>query len=122
MKKVCIAILALLLILTIMVSCSKKQTDVLSAGDAFSVTGMVEYFDQPSDIGKEYCSIAGSVKIEYLYIDIYGEESQWSSDTFFTQGNDTDLLKEYVGQQVTVSGFFASESHGIPYIKNITIK
>ena len=122
MKKISIIIVVLLMISVVLISCGKNQSGVLSAGDTFSVTGIVEYSDEPSDIGKEYCSVTGSDKLEYLFIDIYGEESTWSSDTFFTRGRDTELLKEYVGRKVTVSGFFDSESHGIPYITNITVK
>lgn len=122
MKKICLIMMALFIVTTILTSCGKNQHDVLTAGDVFSVTGKVDYSDEPSDIGEEYCLIAGSEKIEYFYVDIYEETSQWSSDTFFTQGNDTDLLKEYVGQEITVSGVFATEVHGIPYITNITIE
>ncbi len=122
MKKICLIIVALFTLTTILVSCGRNQSDILTAGDVFSVTGKVDYSDEPSDIGQEYCFIVGSEKIEYLYIDIYGEESKWSSDTFFTQGNDTELLKEYIGQEITVSGTLATEVHGIPYITDITIE
>lgn len=122
MKRLICTIMILLFTTIILFSCGNRKTDVLTAGDVFSITGIVEYSDEPSDIGNEYCSVTGSVKKEYLYIDIYGQESKWSSDIFFTQGKDTVLLKDYVGQKVTVSGELAAESHGIPYITNITVK
>ncbi len=121
MKKFCIMII-LSFMVVILISCGNHQSNVLTTGDVFSVTGTVAYFDEPSDIGNEYCSVTGNVKTEYLYTDIYGEESMWSSNTFFTQGDDTTLLKDYTGQQVTVSGVFATESHGIPYITEIVIR
>ena len=122
MKKLISIMIVLSLMAVTLVSCGNKQPEVLKAGDDFSVTGMVEYFDEPSDIGNEYCSVTGNVKIKYEYVDIYGEKSSWSSETFFTQGDDTVLLKDYVGKKVTVSGVFAAECHGIPYITNIEIK
>ena len=100
---------------------TNSAQDVLKIGDTFSVTGIVDYSDEPSDIGQEYCLITGNEKIEYYYIDIYDEQSKWSSDVFYTKGEDTALLKEYVGQKIGVSGVFDAESHGIPYITNITI-
>ena len=96
------------------------NTDILRKGDFFSITGVVDYSEDPSDVGQEYCLITGSEKITYYYTDIYDEESKWSSEVFYTQGKDTALLKEYVGKKVTVSGFFDAECHGIPYITNIT--
>ncbi len=87
----------------------------------FSVTGIVDYSDEPSDIGQEYCFITGSETIEYYYTDIYDQESKWASNIFYTYGEDTALLKEYVGQEITVSGAFDAESHGIPYITNIMV-
>lgn len=122
MRRICLIIFALLMVVTVLVSCGKNKNDILKSGDMFTVTGKVEYSDEPSDIGQEYCSIKGSKKIEYLFVDIYGEEAKWSSETFFTRGTDTNLLKEYVGQEITVSGCFATEVHGIPYITNITVK
>ena len=80
---------------------------------------------QSKDLQKNNFALStktGDEKVEYLYIDIYGEESKWSSNIFYTQGKDTSFLKEYVGQKVAVSGIFAAESHGIPYIKDIIIK
>ncbi len=93
----------------------------LEVGDSFTISGMVDYSDEPSDIGKEYCFVAGDVEIEYYYTDIYDERSQWKSDIFYTKGADTGILKKYVGQEVTLSGIFDSECHGIPYITNISI-
>ena len=91
-------------------------------GDKFSVTGILEYSDEPSDIGQEYCFITGSEKLQYFYTDIYGKQSQFESNVFYTKGEDTALLKEYVGQKLTVSGTFDAECHGIPYITNVTVK
>ena len=127
MKKILFAMLCIVLLFS---GCTGKDslnsgniadTIILRKGDLFSVTGIVEYSDDPSDIGQEYCLITGNEKTEYFYTDIYGEESKWASDIFYTKGNDTALLKEYVGQKVTVSGVFDAECHGIPYITNITV-
>lgn len=94
---------------------------IMKIGDGLAVTGMVEYSDEPSDIGQEYCFVTGTEEIKYRYTDIYGEESEWKSNVFFTKGDDTALLKEYAGSVVTVSGIFDAESHGIPYITDITV-
>ena len=128
MKK-SVLIMAFTLIILFFTSCSisydNKEIDavnkLLKPGDKFTVTGVVDYSDKPSDIGNNYCSVTGDVKIEYLYMDIYNEESQWSSNVFYTKGNDTILLKKYVGQEITVSGEFDAECHGIQYITNIEI-
>lgn len=98
-----------------------SNINTLRNGDFFSVTGVVDFSDDPSDIGQEYCLITGNEKIQYYYTDIYNNESKWASDVFYTKGNDTPLLKEYVGEKVTVSGVFDAECHGIPYITNISI-
>ncbi len=95
--------------------------DLLKIGDTFSITGMVDYSDKPSDIGQEYCFVTGDKEIEYYYIDIYDKESKWQSNIFYTKGDDTTLLKDYVGRKITVSGVFDAECHGIPYITNIEI-
>ena len=95
--------------------------EIMKIGDGLTVTGLVEYSDEPSDIGEVYCFVTGAEKLKYRYIDIYGEESEWESDTFYTKGDDTALLKEYVGSVVTVSGTFDAESHGIPYITKVTV-
>ena len=102
-------------------SCSEK-VNVMKEGDSFSVTGVVDYSDEPSDIGQEYCYITTNEKIEYSYEDIYGETSVWSSEIFYTKGDDTDILKEYIGKSITVSGIFDAEVHGIPYITSISVK
>ena len=97
--------------------------EILTKGNAFSLTGVVEYSDSPSDIGNEYCSVMGDVRFDYNYYDIYGNLSKYSSRIFYTKRQpDTNLLKQYVGETVTVSGYFDSESHGVPYITGITIK
>lgn len=119
MKKLGLIIICIL-VLTLFISCGSHDK-VLKKGDVFTITGMVDYSDEPSDIGQNYCSITGALTIEYLYTDIYEEESKWSSNVFYTKGKDTILLKKYIGQQVTVSGVFDAESHGIPYITNIDI-
>ena len=100
---------------------NNANPDILKIGDSFSVTGTVDYSDEPSDIGQEYCFISGNEKFEYYYTDIYGEQSQFASDVFYTKDDDTALLKEYVGQRLTVSGTFEAESHGIPYITDIKV-
>ncbi len=97
------------------------SSNILKKGDEFSLTGIVEYSDEPSDIGLEYCFITISEKLEYYYIDVYEEESKWSSNVFYTKGEDTARLREYVGREVTVSGVFEAECHGIPYITDISI-
>ena len=96
-----------------------EEVKILEKGDSFSLTGTVDYSDSPSDIGQEYCLITVDEKIEYYYIDIYGETSKWSSNVFYTKGEDTAYLKDFVGKSVTISGVFDAESHGIPYITNI---
>lgn len=97
------------------------SADMLKKGDSFSLTGIVDYSNKPSDIGQEYCFITCDTKTDYYYTDIYNEMSSWSSDVFYTKGDDTVLLKEYVGQKISISGIFDAESHGIPYITNITV-
>lgn len=118
-------LLAVLICLTFIFSgCEQKNNDnpqILEIGDAFTLTGVIDYSDEPSDIGQEYCVVTITDKIEYYYKDIYGKQSKWESNTFFTKGNDTVLLKDYVGAEVTISGTFDAESHGIPYITNIEI-
>lgn len=99
-----------------------ESVKILEKGDIFSLTGIVDYSNKPSDIGQEYCFIKGENEVEYNYKDIYGEISKWSSDVFYTKGQDTALLKAYVGKSITISGEFDAESHGIPYITNIDIK
>ncbi len=99
-----------------------QSVTILEKGDFFFITGVVNYSDEPSDIGQEYCFITTGEKVEYNYIDIYGETSKWSSDVFCTKGEDTTLMKDYVGKTVTISGVFDAESHGIPYITNIIIE
>ena len=121
MKRILIAIVCVFVLFSGCAGNNTKQ-DILKIGDSFSVTGIVEYSDEPSDIGQEYCFITGNKKIEYYYTDIYGEQSQFASNVFYTKGNDTALLKEYIGREVTLSGLFDAESHGIPYITNITVK
>lgn len=105
--------------------CAKNENtasdSTLRIGDELTVTGVVDYSDEPSDIGIEYCFISSDTDIEYYYTDVYDEESKWHSNVFYTIGSDTELLKEYVGQKLTVSGIFDAESHGIPYITNIEI-
>ena len=100
---------------------SGVSADMLKKGDSFSLTGIVGYSNEPSDIGQEYCFITSDIKIDYYYTDIYDEQSTWSSDVFYTKGDDTDLLKEYAGQKISISGIFDAEVHGIPYITNITV-
>ncbi len=141
MKKMIIVVFMLSFVLTIFCSCGERINNtsgskdfflkeeaildelpkVLEKGERFTITGIVDYSDEPSDIGENYCSITGDAKIEYLYTDIYDEESKWSSNVFYTKENDTTLLKKYVGQQVTVSGIFDAECHGIPYITKIDV-
>ena len=119
MKRLILALICMIIALS---GCTKNDApEFLKIGDKFSVTGVVDYSDEPSDIGLEYCFITGADETEYYYIDIYGEQSKWSSKVFYTKGNDTALLKEYVGKRLTVSGIFDAECHGIPYITNITI-
>lgn len=120
MKKLIFALFCIVIALS---GCTKNNApDFLNIGDRFSLTGIVDYSDEPSDIGQEYCFITGTEEIEYYYIDIYGEKSKWSSKVFYTKGNDTALLKDYVGQKLTVYGVFDAECHGIPYITNVTIE
>ena len=110
------------LIITLLVSCGNDiSKKVLKEGDRITVTGIVEYSEKPSDIGQRYCSVTGDVEFEYTYIDIYDKESKWSSNQFFAKGADTDLLKEYEGEKVTVTGVLETESHGILYITDIEI-
>ena len=121
MKKLFVLLICLIIAFS---GCAKNEAvsvDEMKIGDTFSVTGMVAYSDEPSDIGQEYCFITGDREIEYYYTDIYGEQSKWKSNVFYTKGEDTPLLKEYVGREVTVSGIFDAESHGIPYITQIEI-
>ena len=74
-----------------------SNINILRNGDFFLVTGDVDFSDDPSDIGQEYCLITGNEKIQYYYTDIYNKESKWASDVF------------------------NAECHGIPYITNISI-
>ena len=97
------------------------SADMLKKGDSFSLTGVIDYSNEPSDIGQEYCFITSDTKIDYYYTDIYDEQSTWSSNVFYTKGDGTNLLKEYVGREISISGIFDAESHGIPYITNITV-
>lgn len=122
MKKLGFTALCVIMI-TLFVSCGNDSNGkVLKVGDKFTISGMVTYSEEPSDIGQRYCSVAGDVEFEYVYTDIYDEESKWSSKEFFTKDDeDTDLLKKYEGKEVTVSGVFDAESHGVPYITNIEI-
>ena len=103
-------------------SAESSVIEVLKKGTPFSVKGVVGYSDEPSDIGTEYCYVTGNEKIEYYFTDIYNEQSKWASDVFYTQGDDTEILRSYVGQTVTVSGIFDAECHGVPYITNVTVK
>ncbi len=129
MKKLCIALFCVILLLS---GCGQKKDDnvdvnktdkaFLKAGDEFSVTGIIQYSDEPSDIGREYCFVTGDKKLDYTYIDIYNEESKWASEVFYTRGEDTEKLKKYVGEKLTVSGIFDAECHGIPYITNVTVE
>ncbi len=128
MKKLsCVVILVLcIMVLSSCRAVQKKNaegfSEKLKAGDGFTVTGMVDFSDKPSDIGEQYCFVTVEEEIEYFYIDIYGEEAEWSSDTVYTRGDDTEILKQYIGKRVTVSGLFQAESHGIPYITNIEVQ
>lgn len=121
MKKILIAIICITLLFSGCVQ-TDETAETLEKGDMFSVTGVVEYSDEPSDIGQEYCFITGQERIEYFYTDIYDEKSKYSSDVFYTRGNDTTFLKEYIGQEVTITGTFDAECHGIPYITDITVQ
>lgn len=100
----------------------KESINIMEIGDNITVTGVVGYSDKPSDIGQEYCFITTDKKTEYKYKDIYGGTSEWSSNVFYTKGDDTEYLKEYIGKNVTVSGIFDAESHGIPYITSIEVE
>ena len=122
MKKIGFIALCVIMI-TLFVSCGNDNSGkVLKNGDKFTVTGIVAYSEEPSDIGQRYCSVAGNVEFEYVYTDIYGEESKWTSKEFFTNNDeDTDLLKKYEGENVTITGLFDSEGHGVPYITNVEI-
>ncbi len=117
MKRVFVFLICIGLIFS---GCAKKDAH-LKIGDKFKITGVVDYSDSPSDIGEEYCFMSCESEIEYYYIDIYGEESKWKSNTFYTKGADTAFLKEYVGETLTVFGTFDAECHGIPYITDIEI-
>lgn len=123
MKKLGFIALCVIMI-TLFVSCGNDSNGkVLKVGDKFTISGMVTYSEEPSDIGQRYCTVAGDVEFEYIYTDIYEEESKWSSKEFFTKDDeDTDLLKKYEGKEVTVSGVFDAEAHGVPYITNIEIE
>ena len=95
---------------------------VMSEGDPLTLTGVVDYSDEPSDIGREYCIVAGEEEHEYYFDAIDNEKSKWSSATFYTRDkDDTELLRAYVGKKVTVSGIFATECHGVPYITKVTV-
>lgn len=129
MKRVCITLFCLIIILSGCGQNTDNNVDVnktdkafLKAGDEFYVTGIVQYSDEPSDIGREYCFVTGDKKLDYVYTDIYDEESKWSSEVFYTRSEDTEILKEYIGEKVTVSGTFDAECHGIPYITGVEVK
>ncbi len=129
MKKICLILFCVIIFLS---GCTqKKDVDIgagktdkafIKAGDEFLVTGTIDYSDEPSDIGREYCFITGDKSLDYTFIDVYNEESKWASNVFYTRGEDTELLKKYVGQKLTVSGVFDAECHGIPYITKVNIK
>ena len=122
MKKIGFIALCVIMI-TLFVSCGNdSKGKVLKKGEEFTISGIVAYSEEPSDIGQRYCSVAGNVEFEYVYTDIYGEESKWTSKEFFTNNDeDTDLLKKYEGETITVTGLFDSEGHGVPYITNVEI-
>lgn len=123
MKKI-VSLISVLSLALFISACNKPTAtdNILNTGEKFEISGMVGYSDQPSDIGQEYCIIEGDVEFEYNYIDVYNEESELSGSTFYTKKDyDTQLLKEYIGQEVAVSGYFEVECHGIPYITDISI-
>lgn len=111
------------IMIALFVACGNDNNGkVLKKGDEFTVSGIVAYSEEPSDIGQRYCIVTGDVEFEYIYTDIFGEESKWASKEFFTnEDGDTNLLKKYEGEKVTVTGLFDSEGHGIPYITNIEV-
>jgi len=122
MKRITAIVLSVLFIACV-AGCREEKHDILGEGDLFEISGTVEFCDEPSDIGTEFCLIQGNTEIEYCYKDIYGEESLWKSDTFYTRKKeDTEYLRKFTGKKVTVSGTFKSEVHGVPYITDISIK
>ena len=57
MKKTYAFLICLMLVLS---GCSQKNAPSpqnLEIGDTFTLTGVVSYSDEPSDIGQEYCSV-----------------------------------------------------------------
>jgi len=123
MKKICDLLLCVMCVIVFVCGCSQESSsDVMKKGDKFSITGVVSYSNEPSDIGQEYCFVTTNDKIAYSYKDIYDEMSDWSSNVFYTRGDDTAVLRPYVGKNITVSGVFDAESHGIPYITKVTVE
>lgn len=93
-----------------------EDSSILKDGDVITVTGTVSYSNEPSDIGSQYCAINDIEPIAYYYTDMEGEQCDLTSTIIFTAEQETELMKAYVGQEVTVSGKLATECHGIPYI------
>lgn len=121
LKKLSVLLICIIISVSGCTQNKSVSVDELRIGDTFSVTGMVSYSNEPSDIGQEYCYVTGDREIEYYYMDIYDKESKWQSNVFYTKGDDTDLLKDYVGCEVEVLGIFDAECHGIPYITQIKV-
>ncbi len=95
-------------------------TDALRIGQEITVSGAVQYSNEPSDIGEEYCFF-DVPSYSYIYEGIDYEQCANETDVIFTRGKATELLKDYIGQSVEIKGVFGSEMHGIPYIDNITV-
>ena len=91
----------------------------LRDGDTLTVSGIVQYSDDPCDVGNEYCYLVNNETVPYYFTDIFGETAQVSDSTFFCVDSDLDILFPYTGRLVTITGTLRTECHGIAFLTNI---
>lgn len=95
--------------------------DVMETGSLFTIKGRVEYHNVSDNIGNKYYSVTCDTERSYFYRNANNEFKEYSSNKFFVTGNDLDKLDGYAGQTVFITGYFFTESRGIPYITDIVV-
>lgn len=101
----------------------EEEIEFIKNGDPVTVTGVVQYSDESNDIGYGYCFIDGLETLRYVFepSDAKDGTQQSSTETVFTRGDETSLMRRYVDLTVTLSGKFYADLHGIPYLTDITV-